>query len=102
MYNLGVGSKFGWVYIMSNKRRTTLYIGVTANIRGRVHQHKEGEGSTFTKQYNLTDLLYYEWHERIGEAILREKQLKNWKREWKWELIKKENPELEDLWETLW
>ncbi len=87
----------GFTYIMSNKNRTTLYIGVTNNIYRRVWEHKSGKEEGFTKRYNLFDLLFYEEHNRIDLAILREKQLKNWKREWKWKLIKKSNPLLTDL-----
>lgn len=86
-----------FVYIMSNKNRTTLYVGVTNNIERRVREHKAGIGSAFTKRYNLHDLLYYESITGMRNAIDREKQLKRWHREWKMELIKEENPELNDL-----
>lgn len=89
--------KKGYVYIMSNKNRTTTYIGVTNDIERRVLEHKTGYGSTFTKRYNLHDLLYYESIKGMQNAINREKQLKNWHKDWKWNLIKKENPELVDL-----
>lgn len=82
---------------MSNKNRTTTYIGVTNDIERRVLEHKTGYGSTFTKRYNLHDLLYYESIKGMQNAIDREKQLKNWHKDWKWNLIKKENPELMDL-----
>jgi len=62
-----------------------------------VNSHSEGKGSDFTKRYNLTDLLYFEEFDDIREAIAREKQLKNWRREWKFNLIKKVNPDLKDL-----
>jgi putative endonuclease len=78
----------GCVYIVSNKRRTVYYIGVTADLIRRVLQHKAGEGSVFTKKYNCTDLIYYEYYLRIEEAIAREKVLKKWKRAWKEELKK--------------
>jgi len=89
--------KKSYVYIVSNKNRTTLYIGVTSNLTNRVNSHSEGKGSDFTKRYNLTDLLYFEEFDDIREAIAREKQLKNWRREWKFNLIKKVNPDLKDL-----
>jgi putative endonuclease len=89
--------KQGYVYIMSNKNRTTLYIGVTSNLERRVLEHKSGLGSIFTKRYNLHDLLYYESIAGMQNAINREKQLKNWHKSWKWNLIKTENPELKDL-----
>lgn len=85
---------------MSNKNRTTLYIGVTNNIKRRTLEHKSGTGSVFTKRYNLHDLLYYEEIQGMMNGIRREKQLKNWHKEWKWNLIKELNPELQDLAES--
>ena len=82
---------------MSNKHRTTFYIGVTNNLQKRVSEHINGIGSKFVKKYNLFDLVYYEHYTDIKYAIIREKQLKNWHREWKINLIKKINPELKDL-----
>lgn len=87
----------GFVYIMSNKIRTTNYIGVTNDIERRLMEHKCGAGSNFTSRYKLYYLMYYEQFDSIIDAIDREKQLKNWHREWKWNLIKAENPKLEDL-----
>ena len=89
--------KVGFIYIMSNKNRTTLYIGVTNNLERRVLEHRSGEGSVFTSKYNLTDLVYFERISGMQNAIKREKQLKNWHKEWKWNLIKEENPELKDI-----
>lgn len=93
--------KGGYVYIISNKLRTVLYIGVTANLYVRIYEHKNGEGSVFSKKYHCTDLLYYEFHSRIEDAILREKQLKRWKRAWKEALIKSTNPKLKDLYGSI-
>jgi len=92
-------AKGGYIYIISNKNRNVLYIGVTSDLYNRITQHKSGEGSAFTKKYNCTDLLYYEFFESIVAAIEREKELKKWNRSWKDELIKKMNPELKDLFE---
>lgn len=89
-----------YVYIMSNSRLTTLYIGVTNNLERRVLEHKIGIGSDFTTKYKLSRLVYFEEGELIGEAIAREKQLKRWHSEWKWNLIKTINPDLEDLSES--
>lgn len=94
-------SKGGYIYIVSNKRRTVLYVGVTSDLSQRSWDHKNGEGSQFTKKYACTDLLYYEFYETIEEAIDREKQLKKWKRQWKIDLIKKVNPELKDLYDEV-
>jgi putative endonuclease len=68
--------KQGHVYIMSNQYRTTFYIGVTSDLRSRIWQHINGEGSLFVKRYKLNDLVYYEHFMRIADAIDREKQLK--------------------------
>lgn len=91
----------GYVYIMTNIARTTLYVGVTNNISRRAWEHKQGNGSKFTSKYKLTILLYAEELDSISDAIAREKQLKNWKRSWKWDLIKSLNPKLVDLYPTL-
>ena len=87
----------GFVYIMSNKNRNTFYIGVTNAIKRRVLEHKSGKGSAFTSKYNLFDLVRYEIIEGIAECIQREKQLKNWHRDWKINLIKTNNSEMVDL-----
>jgi len=89
--------KNGYVYIMSNKNRTTFYIGVTNNLEKRVSEHRSGKGSEFTSKYNLSDLVYYELIPDIEEAIKREKQLKRWHRDWKINLIKSFNPDMKDL-----
>ncbi len=86
-----------YVYILTNKYRTVFYIGVTSNLPQRLVQHKEGIGSVFTQKYNVSDLVYFEEFLEITQAIAREKQLKNWKKEWKINLIKEQNPKLETL-----
>ena len=90
-----------YVYILSNIGRTALYIGVTTDINRRVWEHKQGKGSSFTTKYKCTILLYAEEHGTISDAIEREKQLKNWRKAWKWDLIKTLNPDLVDLYQTL-
>ncbi len=80
-----------------NKYRTTFYIGVTGNLKERMIQHKKGVGSTFTSKYNIRDLIYFEEFSDINQAILREKQLKNWHHDWKINLIKVKNPKLQTL-----
>ncbi len=89
--------QFSFVYIMTNKYRTTFYIGVTNDLSRRSREHASGEGSKFAKKYNLTDLVYFEKFSDINQAIAREKQLKNWHHEWKVNLIRKMNPKLETL-----
>lgn len=81
---------------MSNKNRTTFYIGVTNNIIRRTAEHREGK-SGFTSEYNLFDLVYYERIIGFRNAIDREKQLKRWYRQWKINLIKEMNPDMKDL-----
>ncbi|WPV00897.1 GIY-YIG nuclease family protein [Mucilaginibacter sp. cycad4] len=93
--------KQGHVYIMTNAYRTTFYIGVTSDLRARIWQHINGEGSLFVKKYRLYDLVYYEHFHRITDAIDREKQLKNWHKDWKINLIKSINPTIKDLKEDL-
>ncbi|MDT0678001.1 GIY-YIG nuclease family protein [Autumnicola musiva] len=93
--------KTSYVYLLTNKSRNMLYIGVTSNLPARIIQHKEGKGSDFTRKYNLSFLAYFEEFSDITQAIAREKQLKNWHKEWKWNLIKSQNPELRDLFEEL-
>lgn len=89
--------KSGYVYIMSNLKRTTFYIGVTNNLVRRVMEHREGKIPGFTQRHRLKYLVYYEAAGSIRIAIDREKQLKNWHREWKINLIKLTNPEMSDL-----
>ena len=85
-----------YVYVMGNQR-PTLYIGVTNDLVRRVYEHKQGLADGFTRKYGLHKLLYFEEFVSIEDAIVREKQLKHWNREWKLELIRKLNPALKDL-----
>lgn len=89
--------KIGFVYILSNYSRTTFYIGVTSNLEQRIADHKLGEGSVFAQKYKLKYLMYFEEHPDIDQAINREKQLKNWHRDWKINLIKSINPGMRNL-----
>jgi putative endonuclease len=82
---------------MSNYTRSVLYIGVTGNLEVRVWQHRNNEGSVFTSKYKCHYLVYFEDYRSIRHAIAREKQLKNWHREWKLNLIKEDNPLMLDL-----
>lgn len=85
------------MYIMANKKNGTLYLGVTNDLVRRVQEHKDGKVDGFTNRYGLDKLVYYEYGNSITTAIAREKQLKNWKREWKIALINERNPGWEDL-----
>lgn len=82
---------------MSNVNKTVFYIGVTNNLQRRVYEHKKMMISGFSKKYKLINLMYYEEFKNVNEAIKREKQLKNWHREWKINLIKSFNYKLVDL-----
>ncbi len=87
-----------YVYILANKRNGTIYIGVTNNLFNRSFQHKLKENlDSFTAKYKIDKLVYFEEYQYIQDAIVREKQLKKWNRQWKIELIEKENPTWRDL-----
>jgi len=90
--------KKGYIYILTNKGRSVFYTGVTVDLKDRIRRHRQGDGSQFTAKYNCRYLIYIEEHATILKAIEREKQLKNWNRSWKLELIRKINPQLRDLW----
>jgi putative endonuclease len=85
------------IYILANKPRGTLYIGVTSNLIARVWQHKNDLVNGFSEQYQVHMLVYYEAHESMLEAIKREKQLKKWNRDWKIKLIEEFNVNWNDL-----
>ena len=91
--------KGGWVYIMANRYRGGMYVGVTSDLARRVYQHRNGEGSTHVADFDKTLLVYAERHDEIQWAIAREKLVKKWRREWKFALIEKDNPDWLDLWE---
>jgi putative endonuclease len=91
-------SRPNWVYIMTNKRNGTLYLGSTSNLELRVGQHRAGTGSTFTKKYDLTRLVWYEEYPDYESAINNEHRMKKWRRQWKINLIEERNPNWGDLW----
>jgi putative endonuclease len=90
--------KHSYVYILASKPYGAIYIGVTSNLIKRIYQHRTAEAAGHTKQYHIKRLVWYESHEDISEAILREKRLKKWKRNMKIDLIERTNPHWEDLW----
>ena len=90
-----------FVYILASKLNGTLYIGVTSNLIQRAWEHKTGKTNGFVGKYDVKDLVYYEAHLTMESAILREKQLKMWKRLWKIRLIEERNPAWKDLWESI-
>lgn len=87
----------GFVYIMTNRPAGVLYIGVTADLLRRIHQHRSGQGSSFCRRYGLDRLVLVEEYPTIEEAIVREKRLKKWERAWKIALIEAANPDWQDL-----
>jgi putative endonuclease len=89
--------KLPTVYILASKRHGTLYVGVTSDLCGRVWDHKNGSVSGFTKKYGVKQLVWFETHDVMESAITREKQIKEWRRGWKIELIEKLNPAWLDL-----
>ena len=90
-----------FIHILAGKPYGTLYIGVTNNIIGRVVQHRAGAGSACTRKYKVYRLVWYEELDSITEAIQREKTMKEWCRDWKTDLIERENPHWVDLYSTL-
>jgi putative endonuclease len=90
-----------YVYIIASKKNGTIYTGVTRDLIKRSYQHKTNLVKGFTQKYNVHTLVYYESSKDIESAIEREKQLKNWRRNWKVQLIEKNNPEWEDLYDEL-
>lgn len=89
--------KGGTVYILASKRNGALYVGVTSDLPGRMYEHREGLLPGFTRQYGVKQLVWYENHSRIEDAIQREKNLKHWLRTWKLQLIEARNPQWHDL-----
>ncbi|WP_422409598.1 MULTISPECIES: GIY-YIG nuclease family protein [unclassified Endozoicomonas] len=89
------------VYILASKRNGTLYIGVTSHLIQRIWQHKNNLAPGFTAEYSVHKLVYFEQHETMESAIIREKQLKKWNRQWKIDLIEKENPQWNNLWDNI-
>ena len=87
-----------YVYFMTNKSNNVIYVGVTNNLERRVWEHKNCvDEKCFTAKYNCSKIVYFEYTSSIKAAIERENQLKNWKREWKNQLIEEQNPKWEDL-----
>lgn len=86
-----------YIYILTNQKNGTLYIGVTNDLETRVLQHKQKINEGFTSKYDVTLLVYFESFQYINDAIKREKQLKKWNRQWKINLIEEENIDWKDL-----
>ncbi len=96
-----MGEKLPCVYLMADRKDGTLYAGVTSDLIARVHQHKSDEIAGFTRRYQIHRLVWFERHDTMESAILREKALKKWRRAWKIELIESQNPDWKDLYASL-
>jgi len=91
----------GWVYIMADRYRGAMYVGVTSDLAARIQQHRSGVGSDFCARYGLTRLVWAERGGRIEDCITHEKRIKRWLREWKFDLIERANEEWVDLFDLL-
>ncbi|MCW1431823.1 GIY-YIG nuclease family protein [Novosphingobium sp. JCM 18896] len=91
----------GWVYIMADRYRGTIYVGVTADLPQRIFAHRDGSGSDFCARYGLRRLVWAERGETIEDCIAHEKRLKRWRRSWKFALIERGNPDWNDLYDFL-
>lgn len=89
----------GWVYIMADRYRGTMYVGVTSDLSARITQHRTGSGSDFCKRYGLTRLVWAERGDRIEDCVAHEKRIERWRRQWKFNLVERANPDWNDLFE---
>ncbi|MBD8875956.1 GIY-YIG nuclease family protein [Roseibium polysiphoniae] len=90
-----------WVYIMASKPYETLYTGVTTDLARRIYEHRDGLIKGFSETYGCKTLVWYQEFTDIADAIVKEKQIKRWRRQWKFELIEKPNPDWRDLYPDL-
>ncbi|NEV49771.1 GIY-YIG nuclease family protein [Wolbachia pipientis] len=90
-----------YVYILTSKHNKALYIGITSNLTKRIWEHKNKVISGFTSKYNVQKLVYFEVFQDVGSALNRGKLLKSWKREWKIDLVERENPNWADLYDEI-
>lgn len=86
------------VYMLTNRPRGVLYTGVTSDLVGRIWQHREGVVEGFSTRYDIKQLVWFEMHQDAEAAILREKRIKRWRRDWKLDLVETSNPGWTDLW----
>ncbi|RIV83230.1 GIY-YIG nuclease family protein [Aurantiacibacter xanthus] len=93
--------KGGWVYIMADRYRGAMYVGMTADLASRIDQHRRGVGSDFCARYGLKRLVWAERGDTIGNCITHEKRVKRWRRDWKFALIEQANPDWRDLFDLL-
>ena len=86
-----------WVYILASRRNGTLYVGLTTDLARRIREHREKRLAGFTSRNDVTRLVYVEEQERLDHALIRERRLKRWRRDWKLDLIEQQNPDWRDL-----
>lgn len=98
---MGETGKGGWVYIMADRYRGALYVGVTSALAARIHQHRDGTGSDYCARRGLIRLVWAERGDAIEDCIAHEKRLKRWRREWKFALIEQANPDWDDLFDVI-
>jgi putative endonuclease len=91
----------GWVYIMTDRYRGAMYVGMTSDLAARIYQHRTGNGSDFCARYKLHRLVWAERGDRIEDCIAHEKRVKRWRRSWKFALIERANPDWNDLFDLL-
>jgi putative endonuclease len=91
----------GYCYIITNRPRGVLYVGITKDLARRAHEHRNGLVEGFTSRYALTRLVHYEEFPMVMDAVQREKNIKHWSRQWKIELVEKDNPNWDDLYDSL-
>jgi len=90
-----------YVYLLASEQNGTLYTGITSDLKKRIWEHKNNIIKSFTKKYDVHNLVYYEIHGDVEQALLREKKIKKWRRTWKLKLIESMNPKWEDLYDEL-
>ena len=90
-----------YVYMLSSQRNGTIYTGMTSDFQKRLYEHKNELADGFTKQHNVKNLVYFGGHDELDDARYRERRLKRWNRDWKIELIEKDNPQWRDLYEDI-
>jgi putative endonuclease len=96
-----MGERSYWVYMLASARNGTLYVGVTSRRVARIWEHREELAAGFTARYQVHNLVWFEQHATAEAAITREKQIKKWRRAWKVELIERDNPYWNDLFDTV-
>ena len=94
-------TKPGYVYILASKKDGVLYVGVTSDLAGRIWEHRNDAVPGFTRRYGVKTLVWYDYFDRIGDAIDEEKRIKRWRRAWKIQLIEERNPDWRDLYDEV-